>query len=645
MKRNQISDLWYVFLLLFCACSPDTALEKALQEAGTNRAELEKVLEHYREEPEKLQAAQFLIENMPYHYYYEHKDRGVTLDNLQAEMEKADTSVVRMWKFKKRSRLFSEGVLANDAATISASYLIKNIDQAFYVWKKQPWGKHISFEQFCREILPYRIGDEDLVDWRDTYYDYFQPILDSLLTEPADPVKACRLIYDTIVARDWIFMDNLSAPRLGADVLLKYRIGGCREYSDILVYAMRALGIPGGTDILIQNPDKRYKTHYWNYMRDTTGRMLEYELYKSFPQTGYRDTTRKRAKIYRYCFEMQAGSFPLEFKQKALPASLKNPFIMDVTDEYFPEMQLSIDLQGEKIVDDVLYLCVFNNRIWIPISMTNIKNGIADFGATETKIIYQAAFYVNDTLIPVSSPFLFEKRGKLHYWMPDTLHRQEVHLLRKYPQSNLWYEPEDYIIGGELQCANRADFVDAVTLYTIPEDIEMKFYEIEVKNSNPFRYARYIAPGPYLNLMAELEFYAEGGKRLTGEVLGTDGVKGDNPALDKYTVFDGDPLTYFKQQTPSGCWAGLDFGEKHRLTKLKFILKNDDNQIKENELYELFYFDDNGQAVSLGQCVGDSKQALVYRNVPANALLWLQNHTKGQEERIFTYENAKQIWW
>jgi len=38
-------------------------------------------------------------------------------------------------------------------------------------------------------------------------------------------------------------------------------------------------------------------------------------------------------------------------------------------------------------------------------------------------------------------------------------------------------------------------------------------------------------------------------------------------------------------------------------------------------------------------------QELVYDNVPANALLLLHNHTKGKEERIFTYEGGRQIWW
>lgn len=36
---------------------------------------------------------------------------------------------------------------------------------------------------------------------------------------------------------------------------------------------------------------------------------------------------------------------------------------------------------------------------------------------------------------------------------------------------------------------------------------------------------------------------------------------------------------------------------------------------------------------------------LTYTNVPDNTLLLLKDLTKGEEERIFTYENDKQVWW
>nr|WP_310648363.1 hypothetical protein [Bacteroides thetaiotaomicron] len=52
-------------------CTPMVSfLETALQQAGENRVELEKVLSHYKTDPAdslKYKAACFLIENMPYY--------------------------------------------------------------------------------------------------------------------------------------------------------------------------------------------------------------------------------------------------------------------------------------------------------------------------------------------------------------------------------------------------------------------------------------------------------------------------------------------------------------------------------------------------------------------------------------------------
>ena len=56
-------------VIFFASCTP-SPLDYALDFAGSNRSELESVLEHYKDEPEKLAAAKFLIENMPAHYSY-----------------------------------------------------------------------------------------------------------------------------------------------------------------------------------------------------------------------------------------------------------------------------------------------------------------------------------------------------------------------------------------------------------------------------------------------------------------------------------------------------------------------------------------------------------------------------------------------
>ena len=73
MKRSNI-HLIMMSILLWAGCllSCDRLPEQALQQAGENRAEMEKVLAHFKDDPDplKYRAAKFLIENMPYNYTY-----------------------------------------------------------------------------------------------------------------------------------------------------------------------------------------------------------------------------------------------------------------------------------------------------------------------------------------------------------------------------------------------------------------------------------------------------------------------------------------------------------------------------------------------------------------------------------------------
>ena len=56
-----------------------------------------------------------------------------------------------------------------DCHVIKAEYLIENIDLAFAAWQKRPWRHSLSFDEFCEWILPYRIGDEPLENWRKVF--------------------------------------------------------------------------------------------------------------------------------------------------------------------------------------------------------------------------------------------------------------------------------------------------------------------------------------------------------------------------------------------------------------------------------------------------------------------------------------------
>ena len=161
-----------------------SSLEVALQSAEDNEGELHKVIRHYQKYPAdslKYKAACFLIENIPFYFYSE----GEQLENYKSYYAWLKTSKGKVSEqvadsVKKVFGLMQVPKNKRDIIEIDSAYLCHNIDWAFKVWQEQPWGKNISFETFCEYLLPYRIADEPLAYWRETYYEKYNSLLDSL---------------------------------------------------------------------------------------------------------------------------------------------------------------------------------------------------------------------------------------------------------------------------------------------------------------------------------------------------------------------------------------------------------------------------------------------------------------------------------
>ena len=197
-------------MILLSACSSqDNRLEYALRFAESNRTELEKVLDHYSTDPEKLEAARFLIENMPYHYGYESWQQD-TIKQILADAVKRksvygnDLLIIdkkHLDRWSSYSHYYGEKIY--DSKIITADYLIENIDLSFEVWKKYPWNKHLSFDDFCEFILPYRIANEPLSNWRKKYYEHYMPKLDSLY-KGTDVIDACSAV-NQVLKKEWFY--------------------------------------------------------------------------------------------------------------------------------------------------------------------------------------------------------------------------------------------------------------------------------------------------------------------------------------------------------------------------------------------------------------------------------------------------------
>ena len=136
----------FLVLLFSCQSSEEKQLEKVLTLSGNNRPELEKVLEHYKENEAdslKLRAAKFLIMNMPGHQSYIGKDIEeyyVEAEKIIFSDRKIDEQVNELnnllLEFPSDDFEFKE-----DYSVIKASYLIQSIDAAFDDWQQGRWAR------------------------------------------------------------------------------------------------------------------------------------------------------------------------------------------------------------------------------------------------------------------------------------------------------------------------------------------------------------------------------------------------------------------------------------------------------------------------------------------------------------------------
>ncbi|MCD7932288.1 MAG: hypothetical protein LUH15_13555 [Tannerellaceae bacterium] len=220
--------------------------------AGENRSELEKVLKKYEHGELKYRAAVFLIENMIYHQY--RAGEWVEIYNKYFEYygtgRYTPEEVYEKIKQEEGDLYSKSWVLKKDIEEVDSAYLTGNIEWAFKVWQEQPWGKNISFDEFCEQILPYRTGNETLSIWREELYNHYNPLLDDFrkLPEAKNPLLAARKIIELLAEEGAYWTTSLpQGPHVGP-LLVKWKSGTCREMSDIVIYVLRALGIPCGMD-------------------------------------------------------------------------------------------------------------------------------------------------------------------------------------------------------------------------------------------------------------------------------------------------------------------------------------------------------------------------------------------------------------
>jgi hypothetical protein len=646
-------------LIFFTACynrnipgekglSPE--LDSVIARSG-NAGELNDVLSHYRQSPQdslKFKAACFYILNLDGFSYYE----GPLLDKYQQYLKLIRKDEAHgeyfLGSFNAIYGPFALERLEKktDLEEITAGQLEQNIDMAFKTWKELPWGKDITFDQFCEWILPFRIYDE-IPDYnRKEIYDRYYGFLDSAIRTRASADVACGLINRALSRRQWLFSLRVPfLPHFPASQLIRYQAGSCRDMTDLALYTMRATGIPVSIDFIPQWP-YRSQGHEFNAVLGKDGRPLMFLGNEDDPDNPHKPLT-KKGKIFRHTFAKYPGSLAmLKDKTDPVPSFLNDPRIMDVTDEYVPTLDVPVTLSECPSLEDrykkYAYLTVFDNTRWVAIHWGRVRNNQALFTKMEGGILYMPAFFDGYQLIPAGAPFLLSDNGQQTTLKADPQRRiKKMTLSRVYPLApdafDTWH-----MRGCTFQGSDSPDFKKAVALYTIPKRPNPYWNDIRLDSPRSFRYVRYFAPG--YTRIGEMEFY-DAGRRLKGHAFGTGVAWYKDRTFDKAT--DGDLYTFFDPEGVTGdsAFTGLDFGKKQRIDRIRFssMLQESNTNITRDHNYELFYWD-QGHWVSCGVRKGMEKE-VSFDNIPSAALYYIQDLSQEVDCRVFTFDNGHIHWW
>jgi len=423
MKKNN----WYWWILIGIVLivtyqtwiKRSNNLEVAINFAGKNSIELEKVIEHYSKidkDKEKLAAAQFLISNCIIHFSQEKKLKDpqgnpvlynpLDYANMAAAGSARD-SILRVTRVESKMNL--------DINTLNSNFLIKHIDYSINIWRNCPWKAEINFDQFCNYILPYRGVSEPISFWIEELHQKYKHVVDTISNKTI--VNTCKAL-NAAMANDIKYDNRWVSGGLGTQSIpdiLKNKSGMCDDMTAYGACVMRAFGIPTSIDFDIHG--RNNYGHSWCVIHDESGKTQSFGPGEDQPGEHVHAIQNKRwkrlAKVFRKSFAINKNGLCFKVQDlNSIPPFFRAQNISDVSNQYMKTFDVEYSLEQALTTNQrYMYICVYNNQMWRPIQWGEIKNDRVIFPDMGADILYIVGYFSGSQIVPISSPFILLPNG------------------------------------------------------------------------------------------------------------------------------------------------------------------------------------------------------------------------------------------
>lgn len=631
----------------------------------------------------KYAAAQYLIENMPYHSSKAriYKDND-TLARWQHETDSIYYSFVHgctmknfpwdtLWHVKKTRRELIEADTLPDAIVdhrmlcdlkeLNFDFLTEHIDNAFRVWHESPFARKLTFDEFKEYILPYRcIEGYGFNETGKTYHDLFAKYV---MADTTADIRTTIQYYNAAVNNLRDLNGKTHRTHLaGIYDLYSRDFHDCVDIANYGCNILRACGLPVVVEYNIcyrSLPGRHYHCSVYN---DSTGTWQTFNAESSLPGDGdwaFAET----ANVYRTIYAAQKNTPPfLKADGEYVPEILNRPCIKDVTSYLAPTTSITLPFK-EQTANNLAYLATFHktNDGLIPVTWGKIdkKNATVTFENAMPDMLYFPVYYPDNGHKEFGDPFFIEMADNLPVIrkVPYTGHtkntRSTVILTRKYPRKPNMKRVAEELVGGRFIGSVKGDFSDAVTLLEIKEPPipalltyplnrkgRYKSYRFQASEEHPYAHISILEWLPpdrygYNNTMPALRRHilSPADTALPARESGLVRLM-DADSWDKMSwkaEYDGNMQTAPSPYPNITLWLK----EPQIVTHVRFSPKNADNGICAGNEYELHYWNNGWHSCG---AVRAKYEYVEFENVPQGCLYWLENRTQGGEEMPFVLD-------
>lgn len=367
--------------------------------------------DYYHNDALKQKAVVYLEQHSKYHYGVSRK-----IGNPEGAMAllkvSCNDSVYRHHLDSIGCRIETgEAVWDND--TLTKDFICENIDLAFDSWHK-PWARDVSFNDFCKYILPYRNSDEELHGWRKYLKEKYESTITDSVADPTN-IKAVAMYLISRLRKDISYgpsMGTFSRQALTVDNMERLHWMDCSGCAQYVTLAMRACGIP--CSII---------TNYWRFTEvphttvlfpavGSNKKAFRLTIGDEFMEMGAPKDTMAVWCCWSRSFEENPDLLDLldDYEQNGNKCEALKRFALPVTrEDVTPLMSTTYDF-ALPVPDTLkqlrhLFLCRFHNWKWYPVRSGQVVSDSVRFINASIRQWYRLGYADADSVRTFGSTF------------------------------------------------------------------------------------------------------------------------------------------------------------------------------------------------------------------------------------------------